>query len=119
MSWAEIVSAAAAPPRKGEWTRCDRIRLALALACALEPAHVLLEVEPPLASADDRRTLADFIRRILAAGRGMLIGTRDELLLAEVATRVLIFEDGATLAEGTPDSVLTAAWRQVGRGGKS
>ena len=39
------------------------------------PAHVLLEVEPPLASAGDRRTLADFVRRILAAGRGMLIGT--------------------------------------------
>jgi ABC-type histidine transport system ATPase subunit len=98
---------------QAEWTRSDRLRVAIAVACAVAPSHVLLEVEPPLERKEERRALADLVRRVLATGRGMLIGTRDELLLAEVATHVLIFDDGAVLAEGPPGSVLTAASRRV------
>ena len=39
-----------------------------------------------LASAEERRPLVEFVRRVLATGVGMLIGTRDEMLLAAVAT---------------------------------
>ena len=84
--------------------RCERLRLCARARVALEPAHVLLEVEPPLERAEERSAAGGALRRILAAGRGVLLGTRDELLLAEVATHVLIFLDGEVLAEGSPES---------------
>lgn len=94
-------------------TRAERLRLCLALASALSPAHLVLEVEPLLETDDERRALSDLIRRIAATGRGVLVGTRDELLLADVATRVLVMEDGEVLAEGDPKTVLSAAWKRV------
>jgi ABC-type histidine transport system ATPase subunit len=115
-SWPAILEVAAVPAGAGGWTRAERLRLCLALARALEPAHVLLEVEPPLESVEDRRALGGLVRRLVSEGRGVLIGTRDELLLADVAAHVLIFEDGEVLAEGAPEAVLAAAVRRAREG---
>lgn len=101
--------------RPADLSRSERLRLCLALAATLRPGYVLVEVEPSLPSADERRALADIILRMLAAGIGMIIGTRDERVLASVVGRVMIFEDGAVLAEGPPESVIPAAWKEVRR----
>lgn len=116
-AWGAIVAGAGVSSPAGPWTRCERLRLCVSLAVALAPAHVLLEVEPPIETADDRRALARLLQRVAAEGRGVVLATRDELLLADVATRVLILVDGEVLAEGTPESVLTAAWRKSRGGG--
>ena len=112
-------SAAGIAATSGPLTPCERLRLQVALGAAMLPAHILVEVEPPLGSAEDRRAVAEILGRLLGGGIGVLIGTRDELLLAEVAAHVLIFEDGAVLAEGSPESVLTAAWQRVRARGPS
>jgi ABC-type sulfate/molybdate transport systems ATPase subunit len=116
-TWPAIVAGAGVESTRGPWTRGERIRLCVALASALAPACLLLEVEPLLETPEERAALAGLLRAVVAAGCGVVLGTRDELLLAEVAARVLIFLDGEVLAEGTPQAVLTAAWRRTRGGG--
>jgi energy-coupling factor transporter ATP-binding protein EcfA2 len=112
-SWNAIVAGAGVAEANGPWTRGERLRLCVALASALGPSHLLLEIEPPLGSDADREAFASLARRASADDRGVVLGTRDELLLAMVAEKVLIFEDGAVLAEGAPESVLAAAWKRA------
>ena len=78
---------------------------------------MLLEVEPRPASPVERRALVEAIRATAAAGRGVLVGSRDEILLAAVAASVTIFEDGAVLADGPPRAVLPAAAEEARREG--
>jgi predicted ABC-type transport system involved in lysophospholipase L1 biosynthesis ATPase subunit len=111
-----LIAAAGVGPDSGAWSRAERLRLAVALASALSPSHLLVEVEPPLETDSDRTLLADLLRKVLAGGRGVVVGSRDELLIASVAARVLVFEDGGVLAEGAPETVLTAAWKRVRAG---
>jgi ABC-2 type transport system ATP-binding protein len=112
-SWDAVVAGAGVASRDGPWSRSERLRLCVALASLLSPSHLLLEVEPALEAAEDRAALGELLRKALAGGAGLVLGTRDELLLATTADRVLIFEDGSVLAEGTPESVLPAAWRRT------
>jgi predicted ABC-type transport system involved in lysophospholipase L1 biosynthesis ATPase subunit len=112
-----IAAAAGVRTAAGPWSRGERLRLCVALASSLAPAHLLLAVEPPLETAEDRSRLAELLARTREAGCGLVLGTRDELLLAAAVSRVLIFQDGEVLAEGTPESVLTAAWRRARQGG--
>ena len=96
---------AAGSPRRAAPSPCERLRLQVALGAAMLPAHILVEVEPPLGSAEDRRAVAETSDGC-SAGHRSPDRNPDELLLAEVAAHVLIFEDGAVLAEGSPESVL-------------
>jgi ABC-type hemin transport system ATPase subunit len=95
----------------------ERLRMCVALAASLSPSHILLEIEPKMATLDERRLLVAQLRRVLDTGVGLAIGTRDEILLAALAKSVLIFEDGRVLAEGTPESVLPAALAEARREG--
>jgi ABC-type hemin transport system ATPase subunit len=108
---------AAGVTASGPAGRAERLRLCLALAASMRPAHVLLEVEPRPDSHDDRRALLDLLRRICASGTGVLVGTRDEVLLAALARSVTILEDGRVLASGPPESVIPAACALARRDG--
>jgi predicted ABC-type transport system involved in lysophospholipase L1 biosynthesis ATPase subunit len=98
-------------------SRAERVRLCLALAAWLGPSHVLVEVEPVIGRAEERRAIVEMMRRIVGTGVGMVIGTRDEILLAAMTKTVSIFEDGRVLAEGDPGSILPAAWEEARREG--
>ncbi len=107
---------ASVDPRRAtsDLTLAERSRLGLALAWSLRPSHVLAELDG--VSADDRDRAVDLLRRMAAAGVGVVLATQDEPLLASVASRILVFMDGEVAADGAPLDVIPAAVRGLARG---
>jgi ABC-type protease/lipase transport system fused ATPase/permease subunit len=95
-------------------TRAEKLRLCVALAAALRPKALLLDLPRPFLTAAERRSLAAALRRALTAGAGLLLATQDETLIAAVCDEVLVIFDGVCTARGPSDEVLpaaVAAWR--------
>ncbi|MBY8885553.1 ABC transporter ATP-binding protein [Streptomyces sp. PTM05] len=81
----------------------------LLLATALvRPRDLLLLDEPEQRlDPDARRRLAELIAAETEGGVGVLLVTHHAELARSVADRVLVLRDGALIADGTPDEVLT------------
>ncbi|MEU9542687.1 branched-chain amino acid ABC transporter ATP-binding protein/permease [Streptomyces mirabilis] len=81
-------------------------RLDLARAMAEEPRLLVLDEPFGGLDAGERALLADHIRRLQARGTAVVV--IDHVLddLFSVAHRVLAFDFGRTIGEGTPDTVL-------------
>ena len=81
---------------------------ALLLACALVRPRDLLVLDEPeqRLDPDARRRLAELLKAELADGVAVLFVTHHTDLALEVADRVLVLEDGRTVADGSPHDVL-------------
>ncbi len=77
--------------------------LTLASAVAME-APVLAFDEPTAGlSHPERRTTVDAFRRLLAAGRTLIVATHDIETLLPLATQVMLLRSGSVQFAGTPD----------------
>ena len=85
-----------------------RVLVARALA---QEAQVLLADEPT-SGLDPAHQLALFgkLRSIAAEGRTVIVALHDLTLAARFCDRVVLLKDGRSVADGTPDAVLTAEW---------
>ncbi|MBY0488700.1 MAG: ATP-binding cassette domain-containing protein [Gemmatimonadaceae bacterium] len=82
-------------------------RVAIARALALDPPVLLMD-EPTAALDPARRgALADSLRALAQAGRGLLVTTHD-LAFAKDADRVVVLADGNVVEEGPARTVLEA-----------
>lgn len=80
-------------------------RVAIARALALDPPVLLMD-EPTAALDPARRgALADTLRELASAGRGLLITTHD-LAFAKEADRVVVLAEGVVVEEGPARQVL-------------
>jgi energy-coupling factor transport system ATP-binding protein len=80
-------------------------RLALAIALALEPPTLMLD-EP--SAGQDHRTARQFMREVLAVPglESIYLVTHDVDLALAYATRILLFQAGTIVADGTPAEVI-------------
>jgi energy-coupling factor transport system ATP-binding protein len=80
----------------------------LAVACALAMRPGILVLDEPSASLDPagKTALIDLVRRLHAEqGVTVVLAEHDVELLAELADRILVLDDGRLVADGTPVSV--------------
>ncbi|MBM6576543.1 ABC transporter ATP-binding protein [Microvirga sp. SRT01] len=85
----------------------ERARVLLARVLAGEPDWLL--ADEPLANLDPAHQLdgLDALRRVAAAGAGVIVVLHDLNHAARVADDVLLLRDGRVVAFGPPDQVLT------------
>jgi iron complex transport system ATP-binding protein len=111
---AELAGVAALWPRVVETLsggERQRVQLARALAQVLDAEHAYVLLDEPIAAMDlaHQRATLGLLRRLAARGLGVLAVLHDLSLAAAFADRVVVLEDGATLAAGPPAEVLSAA----------
>lgn len=85
----------------------ERARVLLARVLAGEPQWLL--ADEPLANLDPAHQLdgLDCLRRVAAAGAGVVVVLHDLNHAARVADQVLLLRNGHMIAHGRPESVLT------------
>lgn len=86
----------------------EKKKVALASILVMDPQVLLLD--EPTAGLDPRssRALVDLILDAESRGKTVITATNDLHLVAEIATRVLVFgEDRRILTSGTPEEILT------------
>jgi energy-coupling factor transporter ATP-binding protein EcfA2 len=86
-------------------------RLALVLAIILVRDPALLALDEPTRGLDyaTKRRLVAIVRRLAAAGRGVLIATHDVELVAEVAHRMVVIADGEIVSDGPAREVAVSS----------
>jgi branched-chain amino acid transport system permease protein len=77
----------------------------VARALALEPDLLLLDEPMAGLSAGERRELASLLRRLRAAGMGIVLVEHDMEAVLSLADRVVVLDDGRQIASGTPDEI--------------
>jgi branched-chain amino acid transport system ATP-binding protein len=79
-----------------------------ARALALEPSILLLDEPSAGLNREEREDLARFILRLKHdLGLTMIWIEHDMQMIADLADRIHVLDYGKTIAEGTPDVVLT------------
>jgi branched-chain amino acid transport system permease protein len=81
-------------------------RLEIARAAALRPDVLLLDEPTSGMSETESMAMVDHVRRIAAAvGAGVLVIDHDLGFITTICERITVLDQGAVLAEGTPDEV--------------
>lgn len=88
----------------------ERARVLLARVLAGEPRWLL--ADEPLASLDPAHqlTVLRHLRRAARQGTGVALVVHDVNHAARIADHVVLMKDGAILADGRPETVLTPEW---------
>jgi energy-coupling factor transport system ATP-binding protein len=86
-------------------------RLILALCVVLTAAPPLVLLDEPTRGLDygAKRRLMAVLRRLAAAGHGVVLATHDVELVAEVATRVLVMAEGEVVSDGPTAEVVVSS----------
>ncbi|HEX2174972.1 MAG TPA: branched-chain amino acid ABC transporter ATP-binding protein/permease [Nocardioidaceae bacterium] len=77
----------------------------VARALALEPDLLLLDEPMAGLSADERRALAQLLRRLRAGGMAIVLVEHDVEAVLALADRVAVLDDGRLIALGSPDEI--------------
>jgi energy-coupling factor transporter ATP-binding protein EcfA2 len=80
--------------------------VAVAGLLAMRPRHLVLDEPVAQLDPEGRALVADALRRLAAAGTGLLITEHDTDLLAQLCTRVVAIDHGAIEAQGAAKDVL-------------
>ena len=81
-------------------------RLEIARAAALRPDFLLLDEPTSGMSEAESREMVDHVRRIATAvGAGVLVIDHDLGFITSICEHITVLDQGAVLAEGTPDEV--------------
>ena len=80
--------------------------VAVAGLLAMRPRHLVLDEPVAQLDPEGRALVADALRRLAAAGTGMLIAEHDTDLLAGLCSRVVVIDNGSLAAVGSADDVL-------------
>lgn len=89
-------------------TNLHRRLLAIAMALASEPLFLLLDEATAGLSQDDRRVIAGVLREaVLKHGIGILVIEHDVQFVAGLCQRVTVMDNGALIADDSPDQVLS------------
>ena len=80
----------------------------VAIARALAPNPLMLLMDEPTSALDPARrgSLAELVRSLATAGRGILIVTHDTDFARACADRVVVISDGSVLESGTAREIL-------------
>ena len=87
----------------------ERQRVAIARALAQDTPILLLDEPTSALDLFHQLELIHQLRAMIAAGRLVILVTHDLNLAAQVATRVMVMDQGKIAADGTPKDVLTPA----------
>lgn len=81
--------------------------VAVAGLLAMRPRHLVLDEPVAQLDPEGRALVADALRRLAAAGTGLLIAEHDTDLLVGLCSRVVVVEKGSLVVEGPTTEVLT------------
>lgn len=87
----------------------EQRRIAVARALATEAPLLLLDEPTSNLDLEHALQLADLLRRLTQAGRGVLVASHDLNLLGPRCDRVVLLHNGLVFAAGEPTGVLDAA----------
>lgn len=79
--------------------------LMIAIAIASRPALVLLDEPAAGMVAQERKSLAELIKRIREHGMAVMVIEHHMALIMEVCDRIVVLNFGETIAQGTPSQV--------------
>jgi energy-coupling factor transport system ATP-binding protein len=109
-----LEGAAEADPRDLSGGERQRLALAIALAGRIggEKLPGLVALDEPTRGMDRARKgeLAEMIERLAARGAGLVVATHDVEFAAAFARRVVLLGEGAVIADGPADEVLSGGW---------
>ncbi|MGD1895532.1 MAG: ATP-binding cassette domain-containing protein [Phormidesmis sp.] len=83
----------------------DRRLVEIARALVTRPQVLLLDEPAAGLSQDDKKTLAQLIRRIASSGLKVILIEHDMELVMEISDQVLVMDSGAAIAYGPPAQV--------------
>lgn len=86
----------------------ERQLVLLARSLAQDPAVLLLDEPSAHLDLANKRRLVELLAREAAGGRTIVLTVHEPEFAATIADRVVLLRDGALLADGVPDSVMTA-----------
>jgi branched-chain amino acid transport system ATP-binding protein len=79
--------------------------LGIAIALATEPRLLLLDEPASGMNSEDKKSIAELIRRIHGSGITILLVEHDMSLVMSLCQRIHVVDFGTTIAEGTPDEI--------------
>ncbi|MFM1653839.1 ABC transporter ATP-binding protein [Brevibacillus sp. B_LB10_24] len=80
-------------------------RVAIALALSTDPKLVLLDEPAAGINADETSGLADLIKKMKRAGLTVCIIEHKMQMIMNLADRIMVLNQGAKIAEGTPEEI--------------
>ncbi|BCJ85457.1 ABC transporter ATP-binding protein [Effusibacillus dendaii] len=80
-------------------------RVAIALALATDPKIVLLDEPAGGINADETNGLAELVRKMKQAGYTVCIIEHKMQMIMNLADRIMVLNQGAKIAEGTPSEI--------------
>ena len=87
-------------------------RLALATVLATEPSILILDEPTTFLDPQGAKLVFDILRQLQQQGKTIIIAEQKMDLIAEYADRVLAFDEGNLVMDGTPREVLTSPLMQ-------